>query len=62
MKKLLRQILKDKLNGYVLSHHQAIMIQGEWLKLFGTGGCDCYPYTTEKDMLDDLLDHYKVKQ
>jgi hypothetical protein len=65
MKTLLKGIKKrleiGHLNGaYFLTHNEAMMIQSEWLKIFGTGGCDCYPYTTEMDMYQDLLEHYNI--
>ena len=60
MRKLLKQILKDRKKGYIMSHHQAVMVQNHWLKLYGTGGCDCYPYTSKNDMLKDLLEFYKI--
>ena len=44
-----------------MSQHQAMMVQGTWLKLFGTGGCDCYPYVSEIDMLNDLLEYFDIK-
>jgi hypothetical protein len=61
MKKLLKQILKDRKKGLVLSHHQAMMVQSEWLKLFGTGGC-YYPNRSESNMLKDLLEEYNIVQ
>lgn len=60
MKNLLLQILEDKKKGLVISHSQAIKVQSDWLRLFGTGGCDCYPYTTENDMFKDLCQHYNI--
>ena len=61
MRKLLYQILKDRDNGLIMSTHQIAMVQGTWLKLFGTGGCDCYPYISEADMINDLLEHFNIK-
>ena len=61
MRKLLYQILKDRKAGLIMSQHQAMMVQGTWLKLFGTGGCDCYPYVSEIDMLNDLLEYFNIK-
>ena len=61
MKEILRQILKDRQAGRCLNIHQAVIVESEWLRLFGTGGCDCYPYTSDSDMLNDLLKHYCVK-
>ena len=60
MKRILKQILKDRHNGLVMSHSQAMHVQSAWLKLYGTGGCDCFPYTTEIDMFNDLLDHHGI--
>ena len=60
MKAFLRQVLSDRGRGLVLSHHQAMRIQSEWLKLFGTGGCDSYIYISESDMLKDLLKEYNL--
>jgi len=57
--RFLKQVLKDREKGYTISHHQAMMIQSQWLKLFGSEYC-YYPYTTETDMLKDLLEHYKL--
>lgn len=59
MKKLLKEIIKDRENGLVMSNHQSAMIESEWLKIFGIGGC-YYPDVTLNDMFKDLLDHYKV--
>ena len=56
----LKQILKDRQKGYVMSHHHAMLVQSQWLKLFGTGGCSHYPYTSEGDMVKDLLKHYNM--
>lgn len=58
MRKLLHKI-KNRKSGHCLSVHQSAMVQSQWLKLFGTDGC-YYPYTTELDMLADLLEHYNI--
>ena len=64
MKALLKKVktrLENKTDHrYFLNHHEAIIIQSDWLKIFGTGGCDCYPYTTEMDMYQDLCEHYNI--
>ncbi len=56
-KKLLRSVVK---NGNRMDHHEAVMVQTDWVKIFGSAGCDCYPYITEDEMLKDLLDHYTI--
>lgn len=61
MKPILRQIIKDRKKGYVMSHHHAMMVQSQWLKLYGTGGCDCYPYMSERDIVKDLMEYYKIE-
>jgi len=66
MKALLRKINKriddvDNVHyNHFLSTHEAAMINSAWLQIFGTGGCDCYPYTSELDMFNDLLEHYNL--
>ncbi len=60
MRKLLKAIKENRKNGYVMTHREAMMVQSDWLRLFGCGGCDCYPYTTEFDMASDLMDHYNI--
>ena len=58
IRELLRQIRRSN-NSFPLTHRQALKVQAEWLRLFGTGGCS-YPYTSEWDMVKDLWEHYKI--
>ena len=56
---LIKLIERDKQKGLVLSHSNAIKLQSIWLQLYGAPGCDHYPYTTERDMIDDLNEYLK---
>jgi len=62
MKKLLKQVVVDRKEGLVLDQHQIMMIKSDWLRLYGTGGCDHYPYINEQEMTNDLLGHYKIQK
>ena len=55
VKKLIKEILKDKKRGLVMSHSQSMKVQSAWLNYFGQGGVT-YPNTDENDMLKDLME------
>jgi hypothetical protein len=54
IKKLLAEIETDRSKGYVISSQQDNAVTAYWIRLFGTGGCDSYPYTSLQDMISDL--------
>lgn len=53
--KLLKEILKDKKAGKVMSHSQSMKVQSAWMQYYGQPGVSHYPYTDENEMLKDLL-------
>ena len=53
--KVLREILKDKKAGKVMSHSQSMKVQSAWMQYYGQPGVSHYPYTDENEMLKDLL-------
>jgi ribosomal protein S27AE len=53
--KLLREILKDRKAGKVMSHSQSMKVQSAWMQYYGQPGVSHYPYTDENEMLKDLL-------
>jgi hypothetical protein len=56
IKKLLAEIETDRSKGYVISSQQHNAVTAYWIRLFGAGGCDSYPYTSLQDMISDLSD------
>ena len=60
VKQLIQEIKVDRKKRLILSDKHLIQIQGMWLEMFGTGGCDHYPYLTIYDQLTDLAEHYKL--
>ena len=60
--KFLKEILKDKKQGKVMSHSQSMKVQSAWEQYYGQGGVSHYPYTDENEMLKDLLDLAGLKK
>lgn len=60
MKLILKQILKDREKGYIMSIAQVEAVQSEWLRIFSNASLSCYPYVTVTMMFEDLLDHYEM--
>jgi hypothetical protein len=56
-----KRIKERRKQGVMPSTTEWVGVLSKWLKLYGMGGCDCYPYTTFWDMVNDLLFYYEGK-
>jgi hypothetical protein len=54
-----KKIKERRKQGIMPNHNEQIRIPGAWLRLYGTGGCDCYPYMDMWSMLDDIIRYYE---
>jgi hypothetical protein len=57
-----KQIKERHKKGIMPTDHEQAIIPSAWLRLYGTGGCDCYPYIGFWDMLDDIISYYEGGQ
>ena len=53
-----KQLKERHAKGIQPTNHEGAEVLATWLKLYGTGGCDCYPYTGFWDMVDDIIAYY----
>ncbi len=51
----LKRIAADLKVGKQPTPTQAAQIQADWIRRFGTGGCDHFPYVTGYSVIRDLL-------
>ena len=57
---MIKSILKRNIKGIKPTDREWLLLENNWVQKYGNSACDCYPYRTNDDILNDLNEYYTI--